>query len=190
MLAGGLRTSVSPSESLQLFVEWHELVEESKKSLGYAGARVSEQEGAGDKASPGAKGRRESDTVAAIDLAEREMLADERALEGSSALADVEAGRNLKRRVSVAAFSGATDTAIALGAVRAPQPLPKRAVAKLKWRKAYVAVKLGFLFREFGEHDEHDARLLEGRMGGSKFGMAAFSQLLWRHRLFVGTNAP
>ena len=168
MLRAGLKVKISDHDCLLLFNDWHELMEEDKRNLGFVG-------GDDDDVSKEPAG-------ASIELAEKEMLETEAELERKKVSKRKEDVAVAMRRNSIAAIKGEK---IADAPERESKPLPARAAATKKWKVAYLKVRTGFFFRDFGPQDEHEARLLEGRMGGSKFGMAAFSQLLWKHRLFV-----
>lgn len=176
MVCLGLGIDLDEADVMLMFNEWHELIEFEKKQLGYE---------EGDLVDTAAKAEQQERRLSVPELkkevteVELEMEAESKKLEAE---ASMEAATS-RRRSSVTMLQSKEANASDLS--RPGKPLPKMSKAKAKWKMAVRTLNINFFFSKPTKQDEKLARELEAGLGGSKFGESAFSQILWKYRLFV-----
>ena len=174
MLYGSVSGEIDEDDAMDLFNQFHDLILEEKKDLGY----VDDGVGQGEVKEEG------EELVKIAEMCEKEM---EEADEIEEKERRVKAATK-KRRQSVVMLKGEEGADAHSMRPEMRSVLPARSRAHTTWKLAFKKVKSNFLKEEFNVSDVMEellARKMESTGGGLKFGASAFSQLLWENRLFV-----
>jgi len=171
---------MASSDLMKLFNEWHSMIEESKKKLGF-----SEADATDDDATDNTAAVAQADGTGSKADLEKEKTEVELEIEKESKRLEEKAAREArsKRQKSVVM---ALDSGESNAYHRPDKPLPKISQAKARWKRAVSTANAAFYLQKYSKKDdEATARNLEARLGGHKFGEGAFSELMWKHRLAV-----
>ncbi|GMI40315.1 hypothetical protein TrCOL_g78 [Triparma columacea] len=165
------RTTFEPSEAevLRMFLEWHELIEADKKVLDFTGKKV------GDDLALMNLDKSMENIGVLVEGAEKEIQEADELLERKAKLQK----EGMRQEMAVAAMEGGAGASILIPRA----PLPKRAHLPDRNRLLYTKMQQRFMESQFSETDGVTAQTLESRMGGYKFGEAAFAKLCWNYRI-------
>mmetsp|Transcript_15491 Transcript_15491/g.31919 ORF Transcript_15491/g.31919 Transcript_15491/m.31919 type:complete len:986 (-) Transcript_15491:57-3014(-) len=169
MVRASLKFEPSKEELLRMFLEWHELIEVERKAAGFAGTQV------GDEIALMNLDKSSENIHVLVDAAEKEMEDAYLLLERKATI------EKMEKRKGVVLFAMGNRAGQSI--LIPESPLPPSSKVHKNVRLLQRKIKRRFMESGFNDNDGITAQEMESRLGGYRFGEAAFVKLMWNYRI-------